>query len=245
MDLLRKIKAGGIALQDKVGEPTKIPFIDLHLSPSFGSFCQIRIDNASGDYTGKAKAGDALTVDISMEGGFIRQFTGIVTSVFEAAVIRIDAGGNSEKLKAKKLKKGFNKIQASEILKFILQGTGVEYEAGKLPTARRHSYSIAGGTPAEELLRMNQNFALQFVPYFNKAGKLIFKTFKENVLKTKIEYFGENLRRFDDGTFEAPLNTGLDIFDQIKILDVEHVVTYSRILIDDHNSRVIFAAEKA
>lgn len=245
MDLLRRVKIGSTLIEDKAGQPTKILFVDLHLSPSFGSFCQIRIDNNSGEYSGKAKEGDAITVDIAFEGGYIRQFTGIITSVFEAAILRIDAGGNSELLKKKKLKKAFNKIQASEILKFILQGTGVEFEAGKLPSARRHTYLIAGGTPAEELLRMNQNFDLKFIPYFNKQGKLIFKTFEENKLQTKIEYLGKNIRKYEDGTFEAPLNTGLDIFDVIKVLDINHVVTYTRILIDDTNARVIFAAEKA
>lgn len=227
-------------------ESTKLTkLFDLTLTDSLMQYGEVRLDNSNGFFTGDFKKGDEFTVDMGVDSAPARFFTGIVDDVFESSVVILKVEGNAGKLHSKTLKKSFNKISAAEVIKFILQGTGVKYSNGKLPSTKYHSYVIAGGTPIEELIRVNEFLNLGFETYFDKKGSLVLKTEKESINKTEIVFAANNFARLENGIFETFLVPEVAVFDQIKILDGDFVVRNHRIYYDGNKSRSIFAVEKA
>lgn len=244
MQIRKKLIVGSKTIEE-INSSNIIPLIDLTTSASFMQYGEVRLQNNDGRFTDTFKKDQAFSADFALGSDPVRFFTGVVYEVFESTVVVLKVRGNAEKLKTKPLKKNFNKIGAADVIKYCMDGTGLSYSLGTVPSVRRHTYIIAGGSANEEIIRANFFFGLGFAPYFDRDGKFIMKTPVQNKKKTDFIFHGDDFTRFEDGVLETFFVPEIEVYSEFVILDTKYVVNNHRIYVDGNKSKSIIAVEKA
>ncbi len=246
MELRKIITVGNTVVEDGRDTEYKIRLIDVTTTNSLLHYGEVRIDNSDFAYEGAFTKGAEITIDLSLgEDALTRIFTGVIIDVFEGEVIVLTVRGNGEKLKEKRVKKSLNRTTNSEVIRTILENADVEYELGRFETVKRHTYILANGTIAEELLRFNKSFGLRLFPFFNREGKLILKTYDENVVETDVEFEEQEYQRFENDILETVLDVEINLFDKIKILGDDYVVASHRFYLNEQRTRSVITISKA
>lgn len=249
MELKKIVKTNSVTVEDDAQTISKIKLIDVKTAANLNSFGEVRIDNFDDQLTGKFKIDDEISVELGLstfqgpENSEII-YTGIIEKIFDDTLIILELKGKGELLKRKKFKKSFNQIDVAAIIRDIMNGTGIDFELGEISNIRRHSYVAPNGTILQEINRVNESFGLELIPFFDRTGKLILKTFDENIKETDVEFDTDEFKRFEDETLETILDVEIDLFNKIRILDVDYIVNAHRFFLDDRRSKSFITVEE-
>jgi len=238
MELTKKIQSLSTEIIDGEDATMRIRLIDITTTNSLMAFGELRIANDDLSLNGSFSIDDPITVSLSLgDNPLTTVFTGVISNFIEGQLLLLEIRGNAFKMRNDRVTKSLNKVNAGKVIREIMSNTDVEYEVGTLPTANRHSYIMQGGTIAEELHRWNKSFELDFIPYFNRDGKLILNTFEEQLNETDVVFNDDEFKKFENGILETIVDTEIDVFDQIEIMDVQYYVASNRFLLNERKSK--------
>ena len=242
MELTKQIQSGNIIVRDDADATLKIKLIDVTTTNSLMAYGEIRVANDDLSLDGSFLAEDPIIISIGL-GDNVPEvvFTGLISSAIQGQLIILEVRGNAYSMRSKIVKKSLNKTNAKKVLQEILSKAGVAYEIGNIPDIKRHSYIMQSGAVAEEIHRFNESFGLNLTPYFDRTGKLIVKTAEENIKATDIIFEADEFKKFENGILETIVDTEIDIYNQIEIMDVQYYVASNRFLLNDRITKSYIA----
>ncbi len=212
--------------------------VDVTTTNSLMAHGELRISNDDLSLNGSFVKDADITVALALgDNDLTTIFTGVIANAIDGQLIELEVRGNAYKMRDAKVKKSLNKTNARKVILAILANANVEYELGDLPSGNRHSYIMHSGTVAEEIVRFNESFGLELIPYFTRDGVLMLKTFEEQLIETDIVFRADEFKKFENGILETIVDTEIDIFNQIEIMDVEYYVASNRFLLNERKSK--------
>ena len=98
---------------------------------------------------------------------------------------------------------------------------------------------------SEHLHRAIESLGAEFVPWVNRDGKLILKTYENNIVDTDVVFELDEVRKFENDIIETILDTEIDIFNKIKVGGLDYIVTEHRFILDERKSKSFISVETA
>ncbi len=232
-----------------IAKGIRLKLIDVTLSNDFVAFGEVRVDNFSGVFDGKFNTGDEIKIfaQIQFDGSTDTPliWTGEIERVEENTNIILFLRGFGARLTRKKFKRSFRGVNASQIINDILSGVGIEFEIGKLPSRRFHSYQAANGTVVDEINRVNESLDLGFTPFINREGKLFLKSDDELITETEVAFDEGEFKKFEQNTLETLLDPQIEVYHIITVLEIKYLVNGHRVLINDQQTKSFLTLEAA
>lgn len=227
----------------------RVKLIDVENGSDLVNLGEVRIFDENAELVGLYAEDEEIEVRVGFEqsdGSTVSDtiFTGYIQEFDGEELIVLKLKGKGDDLRKRTYKKSFNGTDSRTVVSRILKDSGVKYELGTVPVIKRHSYICANGTHFEELIRAIDSFDLDIVPYFDRDGVLIVKPRDEAAVQTEIIFEDETFDRFDKNTLTAFLDIEIEVFNIIKILELDYYVYNNRFYVDDYKTKSILTVGK-
>ena len=116
------------------------------------------------------KAGDPVSITLGYLDHFSKEeFVGFVTSVEPGTPVKVHCEDAVWKIRQKSCNKNFKAVDISEVLNYILEGTGVSL-SGKTPKVQFKKFLLKNVNGAQALQKIKDEFGLSL--YLDNEGKL-------------------------------------------------------------------------
>ncbi len=249
MELTKRIITDRIALEDGAESLLRMRLIDITTVNDVVSFGEIRIDNADKSLDDKFQDDDEITVELGLtidDADQVRKiFTGIIETVVDDTLIILKLKGAGIKLFRRNLKSSLFLTDNNAVLKEILKSSDLDFELESLTRRPLHSYVMPLAPVSEHLQRALIFLDSTFIPWVNRDGKLILKSYENNIVETDIVFELDEVEKFENNIVHTILDTEIDIFNKIKVGDLDYIVTEHRFILDEQRTKSIISLETA
>lgn len=249
MELTKRLITDGFTLEDGADSLLRIKLIDVTAVNDVVSFGEVRVDNADGSLDGKFKK-DAdieieLGLNISGDDQVRKIFTGIIEEIVDDSLLILTLKGAGIKLFRKSFKSSLFLTDNNAVLKEILKSSELDFELESMTRRPLHSYVMPLAPVSEHLQRALIFLDSNFIPWVNRVGKLILKTYEKNIVATDIVFELDELKKFENNILETILDTEIDIFNKIKVGALDYIVTEHRYILDEQRTKSFISLETA
>lgn len=247
MELTKKLITGSFTLEDGSDSLLRMKLIDVTTTNDLVSFGEVRLDNADGSLDGKFVKDADIKIELGLiadEGDQVRKiFTGIIEEVIDDTLLLLTLKGEGIKLFRQSFQSSLFLTDNNAVFREILKSSSLLFDLASLTRKALHSYVMNFAPVSEHLQRAIVSLESGFVPWVDREGKLILKTYDGNVKATDIAFELDELTKFENGIVDTILDTEIDIFNKIRVGGLDYVVTSHRFLLDEQRSKSFISLE--
>lgn len=248
MELKKIFKSNRVEVEDGADSVFRMKLVDLTTTSSFVSFGEIRFDNSDGALDDKFKAEDEFEFYL----GYIMDradlpykiFTGSIEAVEEGALLIVKVKGHGVKLQKKLFKASWNSIESNKVFRNLVNASGMTAEIDNIKSEIFHSLTMPEAPISEQILRANEYFSAGFVPWVTREGVLKLKTYSNAVKATSVVFNFDEFQKLEKGILETVCDPELDIFNQVKIGNLDYIIINHRFFLNEYKSKSFIALEK-
>ncbi len=248
MELSKKIITNRVTIEDGADSLIRFKLIDVTTTNDLISFGELRIDNSDGIFNEKFVINDSIEVFLSISifnDDDVKIFTGIIEDVVDDTLIILTLKGEGIKLFRKSFKSSLFLTDNNAVFKEILKNSDLESELETLSRRVLHSYIMPLAPVTEQLQNAILFLDAAFVPWVNRDGKLILKTYDNNLVDTSVVFELDELKKFENNIVETIVDPEIDIFNLIKVGGLDYIVTEHRFLLNERRSKSFVSLEAA
>lgn len=249
MELTKRIITDRITYKDGAESLMRIKLIDIRTTNNIVSSGEVRIDNSDNSFDGVFIKDDEIKIEIGLgidDPSSVRKiFTGNIESIIDDSLIILNLIGSGNKLKTQTYKSSLNITDNNAVFRNILDSSSMEYEIDNLTRRPLHSYIMPEAPISEHLQRAIVFLGADFIPWVNREGKLIVKTYENNLKQTDIIFELDEVEKFENDIIETIVDTEVDIFNLIRVGGLDYVVTEHRFILDDRKSKSFISVQEA